>query len=286
MLFVVLALSFLKGQEKYAVRGTVYLRDGKTSTISLLVSSDSNNIKVPVDKEGFFTINLSWDSNYQFYFSKPGYVAKKINFSTVVPGHVQKKQIYPYNLLVELFPTFPNADTSFFENPVAKIAYSPKINDFDYDLDYLLVVREKINSLNEQYQAYKRQVATKSDKQRAVLSQAHTRPLHHNQKQTAKKQEVETSAVSRRKTKELELPKTKNQFGLPPLKSVYPDGKSIEVYQLKGKVITRVIIKQSGLQRVFYKVEHNWGGLYFFVEESPSLYRSISKYYFESATKV
>ncbi len=287
LLILVLGMGMLKSQDKYPVRGTVFVRDGKASKVSLSILLDQKTTRIPVDIDGNFTTYLDWDKNYQFYFSKPGYVGKKINFSTTVPGDIEKKNIYPYEILVELFSTFPNADTTFFKNPVAKITYSNKINDFEYDLDYLLIVKEKINTFQKQYYAWRKQAVPQKKLTNNSITKAQEAKALHYQKNVETKNSMASTSAQSKVTHNLKVPviDNKNQFGLPPLKKNYTDGKFIEVYPLKAKVITRVIIKNGAFQKVFYKVKHNWGGLYYFVEESPNYYRSISKYNFEKATK-
>lgn len=286
LLIVALGVGTLKSQDKYPVRGTVYVREGKASKASLSILLDQKTIRIPVDIDGNFTTYLDWDKNYQFYFSKPGYVGKKINFSTVVPGDIDKTHIFPYEILVELFPTFPNADTTFFKNPVAKITYSNKINDFEYDLDYLLIVKEKINSFKKQYYDWREQAVPHKPHTNSSITKSQEATALHYQKNIETKISKDATPAQSKVTHNIIKPviDNKNQFGLPPLKKTYSNGKSIEIYPLKAKVITRVVIKNEGFQKVFYKVEHNWGGVYYFVEESPEQYRSISKYNFEKAT--
>ena len=287
ILILALGIGMLKSQDKYPVRGTVFVRGSKALKVSLSIMLDQKSTLIPVDIDGNFTTYLDWNKNYQFYFSKPGYVGKKINFSTVVPGNIEKKNIYPYEILVELFATFPNADTTFFKNPVAKIAYSNKANDFEYDLDYFLIVKNKINSFNKQYNAWREQAVPQIPiTNNSITKTQEATALIYQKNVETRKSKVAASTKSV-VTHNIKVPviDNENQFGLPPLKESYSDGKFIEVYPLKAKVITRVVIKNGAFQKVFYKVEHNWGGQYYFVEESPEYYRSISKYNFEKATK-
>ncbi|MGQ1787215.1 MULTISPECIES: hypothetical protein [unclassified Saccharicrinis] len=288
--FIILELGCLtiQAQGLYPVRGTVYIRDGKASKVSLSVINGYHEKRVPVDVNGDFITYLSWNTNFHFCFSKPGYIGKKVSFSTQVPGFVDKKNIYPYEILVELFPTFPNVDTAFFKKPVAKIQYSNVKHDFDYDLDYQLVVNKRLEKIKRDYQSWQRSVATKAEPPKNVLLKEQEKTAIQYQKHVEIKQQETVSTGSSpvpSKSKKT-IVKEKSPFGLPPLRESYPEGKSIEIHDLKGKVITRVIIKNGEYQKVFYQVKHNWGGLYYFVQESPSNYRSISKYNFKKATNI
>ena len=291
ILLVVLILggsgSALLSQGMYPVRGTVYVQDGKPDKISLTITCDQRQLRVPVDLNGDFVTHLDWGEDYLLCFSKPGYVGKKIDFSTHIPVSANKKMLYPYEVLVELFPMFPNADTAFFRNPVAKIRYSKTNYDFDYDLDYQLVVKDKIDSYKKKYAQWKKQGISRPVDNKIVSQQQKMNALQYQKsikQETSDKTVPPKTRVTQIAPKKID--KAKDAFGLPALKPDYPLGKSVEIHELKGKVITRVIIKKGNYQKVFYRVKHNWGGLFYFVQESPENYRSISKYNFEKATQV
>ncbi len=275
----------LQGQSKYPIRGTVYVRDGNSSRVNLLVDAESNSFKVPVDLDGNFVTYLDWNKKYNFCFSKIGYVSKNVLFSTYIPNSIDKSAIYPYDLLVEIFPVFPGVDTMFFKKPVAKIQFSDSFNDFDYDLDYHLSIRNKMNQINEKYSNWHfkkdknngiSEIEVKQNQKEAVVIYQKTVEIA----QPSKVIPARSTAIKKQSSEIHNDP-----FNLPPLKDHYPEGKSLEIYQLDGKQITRVIIKNGKYQKTFYKVKHNWGGLYYFVQDSPSNYRSISKYNFDKSTK-
>ncbi|MCW3804837.1 hypothetical protein [Plebeiibacterium marinum] len=273
------------GYGQYLVKGTVYIRDGKSTKTSLLIETNSKEIKVPVDLNGNFTTYLNWDTNYKLYFGKMGYVTKCVEFSTIVPDNVLKGGIYPYEILVELFPQFPDVDTVFFKKPVAKIGYSKKINDFDYDLDYQLKVQYKIDQTKKDYYSWlerKNNIPVLTKKE---IDRIQKKEVVHYQK-TAESSSL--AMAEPQKTILKPSPPAKryeDPFGLPPLKAQYKEGKTVEVYQMKTKTVKRVIIKIKEYQKVYFEVKHNWGGHYFFVQESPTYIRSISRYNFDKSTK-
>ncbi|GAF03493.1 hypothetical protein [Saccharicrinis fermentans] len=276
------------GQELYPVRGTVYVREGKAVKVNLSISKEGTEKRVPVDVNGDFVTYLTWNGVFQFRFSKPGYISKIISFSTQLPEEVDKSNIFPYEILVELFPTFPEVDTAFFKRPVAKIKYSKEDNDFVYDLDYQLIIQRKMKQIKTQYEAWKKNIVAKPKSSRAALLKEREESAIRYQKSVEIKQKGAALSTSTKvPSKSIKsIVKEERPFDFPPLQDSYPEGKSIEIHELKGKVITRVIIKNGKYQKIFYKVKHNWGGLYYFVQESPSHYRNISKYNFEKATKI
>ncbi|MCW3787641.1 hypothetical protein [Plebeiibacterium sediminum] len=273
-------------QSNYPVSGTVLIRDGKVTKTSLMVQSGSGEVKVPVDINGNFLTYLKWDTNYKLYFSKIGYVTKCVEFSTQLPSSVSKNTIYPYEILVELFPMFPDVDTMFFKNPVARIHYSEEINDFDYDLDYQLTVKRKLEEIKKKYQNWL--IQKSKDDSRTISSSLKKNP---KEEVVRYQKNVETSksitavvpktTVARKPT----VKKEENPFGVPPLKSYYPEGKTVESFQLQGKTVVRIIMKKGPYQKAYFEVKHNWGGQYYFVQESPTYYRSISKYNFDKSVR-
>ncbi len=66
------------------------------------------------------------------------------------------------------------------------------------------------------------------------------------------------------------------------LKEKYKDGKTVEVIEAKSKTTTRTIIKKDGKVNVYLKVKHNWGGEYYFIDNSPVKVQSITKHYYET----
>ncbi|MFT6027890.1 MAG: flagellar biosynthesis GTPase FlhF, partial [Bacteroidia bacterium] len=82
--------------------------------------------------EFFFEVNAS----YMLDVSKSGYVGKKIEFNTDVPDDFML--VLEFDFIVELFQDQSGLNKAIFSNPVAKIQYSKRHNEFDYDLDYTM----------------------------------------------------------------------------------------------------------------------------------------------------
>lgn len=66
------------------------------------------------------------------------------------------------------------------------------------------------------------------------------------------------------------------------LKEKYKDGKTVEVIETKSKITTRTVIRKDGKVKVYLKVKHNWGGEYYFIDNSPVKVQSITKNYYET----
>ncbi|MFH2143802.1 MAG: hypothetical protein ABIJ97_15365 [Bacteroidota bacterium] len=80
---------------------------------------------------------------------------------------------------------------------------------------------------------------------------------------------------------ELEIEKKKKEEEL---KIKYPDEKTVEYFEANGKKTTRVVINRNKRISVYLKVEHNWGGVYYFIDNSPFPVQSITSSYFVKNT--
>jgi hypothetical protein len=64
----------------------------------------------------------------------------------------------------------------------------------------------------------------------------------------------------------------------------YPDTRTIEIEEDFAKKTTRVIINKDSRVYIYLKVEHAWGGVYYFVDRTPLHPENISKAFFDSET--
>ncbi len=118
---------------------------------------------------GKFSQTLNVGKNYIFKISKPGYVQKKIEVSTKnVSTDELKYGLYPIEIPLSLFKTFPGVSYDILDKPITKIYYSDYEGDFIYDKDYynkmkskILDVKNKINDLRKK--AYNKEIV-KADK--------------------------------------------------------------------------------------------------------------------------
>lgn len=90
---------------------------------------------------GKFAFFFEANANYVLDVSKSGYVTKKIAFNTTVPADIN--QVWDFDFIVELFQDQSGLDKAIFSNPVAKVRYSARHNEFDYDLDYTMQFQKK-----------------------------------------------------------------------------------------------------------------------------------------------
>lgn len=70
------------------------------------------------------------------------------------------------------------------------------------------------------------------------------------------------------------------------LKEKYPNQKTVEEIDLKGKHITRVIMHIDNKVAIYLKVKHSWGATFFFIDEVGQDLRSINEQYFNLMTNL
>ncbi len=276
LLFLVVLCVETKGQDQYAVTGSVYIIDGhvKGTTIRIESAGSSKIQEVPIDNHGHFYAFINWDQQYKFVFSKMGYVSKCIEFSTELPVEVDKETIYPYDLKVELFPVFPDVDTVFYKKAVAIINYNNTIHDFDYDLSYHLMVKNHVEKTSQDYKEWK------SASEESMVSEdvfANRKDLNTNHESTY------CNPIVSQDTRSYIIQKSESEF--PPLEKEYNEGKTVECFSYSNKEVTRVIIQKNHTLRAFYRVKHHWGGVYYFMETQPYMYTSISQTSYQKSTE-
>lgn len=66
----------------------------------------------------------------------------------------------------------------------------------------------------------------------------------------------------------------------------YPNERTVEEINEPYKKLTKVIINRNNTVNIYLKVEHKWGGIFFFKDNTPYPLENISKSYFEVETKL
>lgn len=104
----------------------------------------SNGSQEYVKGQNNITLHLPYNDEYILSFKKEGYITKKIFISTKVPSDRSGQGFDTYNFDVVIFPQEDDVNLVVFNQPVAKITYNKKIDDFDYDVDYTKRIQSAI----------------------------------------------------------------------------------------------------------------------------------------------
>ncbi len=249
---------------QFAVRGEVICDNATAHDVTVELSQGDNNQDLDV-RSGRFFAQLAWNQTYYFSFKKPGFVSKIIAFSTQIPDDFPGELLQPYLLQVRLFPVFEGVDTVFFKNPVAKIRFDESLRDFSDDRDYSLQVRYKVEEMRRKGEVAKntpaKPTATTPVEKAPVVR---TGNLVKIKDAATNLQEVAVTVAAKQEVKPL---KEISNLHLPPLKKTYPNGKTVEEFDLEGKHIVRTIFFENDFRRVLLLVVHDWGGVYYFIDE-------------------
>ncbi len=273
---------FCYGQEVYFVNGKVLIEANEFNNVTVTLTDNTTFKNLSVTPSCSFSAKLQWNNKYYFKFQKPGYVTKIIEFSTHIPNDYSHR-IEPYLLNVRLFPLFRGVDTVFFKKPVAKVYFDNNINDFTDDRDYALQV---IYAIEQMRKRAKDGFSTKKDNRNIYTL--------NNIKKTDNEKIIVSNSLPLKDSKDphanklIDVEIKQKVYGkclLPPLKKNYVKKKTVEEFSFEDKHITRVIIRNGNEYNVYFRVKHNWGGVYHFIDESPLGVFSITENLFERRTK-
>lgn len=134
------------------VKGLVTENDKKLPGAVVTIYDGGNVVNTINAGDGKFDFQLQPGKNYTITFTKPGYITKRINFSTMnVPPKRGKYGFTPVTISeVDIFPEIPGTDIDqILQQPIAKYNYDPKYHngDFNYDERYTESMQDALNKI-------------------------------------------------------------------------------------------------------------------------------------------
>ncbi|MBS1764700.1 MAG: hypothetical protein JSS90_07035 [Bacteroidetes bacterium] len=152
LLFFTLATTIGYAQTKKTLTITAKFKiegGGSLSDAYMVLQRDGQNIET-LPGQSSYTLNLEIGADYVLSFNKPGYINKKININTVVDDEERVEQGFEsYPFTVVLIKQYEGVNVVVFNQPVAKITYSKKYDEFDYDTDYTKSIQSAIQKAEE-----------------------------------------------------------------------------------------------------------------------------------------
>ncbi len=135
-------------------------RDGTEGARIIIYKNNEKIEEKDISKKGRFDLKFAFGADYKISFEKNGYITKHISVNTDVPDEaIQNNPDFPpVRLSVILLPIVEGVDLSIFEQPIAILAYDYELDDFNFDEDYSLKVKDKFAQTE---QAVRRQLAQK-----------------------------------------------------------------------------------------------------------------------------
>jgi len=174
---------------------------GSLSDAYMVLQRDGQDIET-LPGQSSYTLNLEIGADYILSFNKPGYINKKININTRVDDEERVEQGFEsYPFTVVLIKQYEGVNIVVFNQPVAKITYSKKYDDFDYDTDYTKSIQSAIQKAEEELKRAEKEFKKNPPKPAvdSTLAKNKTKQPDENSKpkQTVKPQEnVNTKTVA------------------------------------------------------------------------------------------
>ena len=148
-MFVIQTNSFSQ-KGKYYIAGKLKVEKGGLKDAQITIEKNGQKVKSEFVTSSNFAYELDFQSKYVISFSKPGYVTKKISFSTTVPTDLVGQEFAPFEFEVNLFKQYDGVNTIMFNQPVGKISYSADMDDFTWDTDYTKSIQSALDKIMEE----------------------------------------------------------------------------------------------------------------------------------------
>ncbi len=266
------------------VKYNLFVDDGKDDGSKVTIERDGEKWKVRDGAEGRSSIDLEYQHDYIFSFSKNGYVTKKVFVSTKVPKSAIKDGFDPYAFDITIYKQFEGVNVVMFNQPVARIVFKEDIDNFEYDTDYtksvlanMQAVEEELKKKNKEEKkkpsaSKKESISKKNEEGDGSEEKRDTENIDKNSSEADGKQKVATENDSRTKTnaqtesddKRYMLGKTEDSEREPDkIKNNTPEKREEKQFIEGNKRITEITITKQGKAFVYRKVVYIWGVFYF-----------------------
>lgn len=132
---------FVEEKQKDMALELVTIIVARGTTVVSSTSTQSN---------GKFKCRIPGNGDYLVTVSKPGYISKRFAINTMnVPAERTNYPFGQFDVDIELFKTYPGLDYSVLDKPIARIVYTPELEDFDYEKAYTEKIRAELEKLKE-----------------------------------------------------------------------------------------------------------------------------------------
>jgi hypothetical protein len=261
LLLFLLPLMVYSQNQRFYVKGFVYERDNKLGKAEVKVYSEGQlQATYTSSNSGKFSFYLDFGKDYMLDFGKEGYISKKVNvlFSGLKRSMIVNEQKFN-DWEVVLYKEIEGLDVSVFDEPIGKMYFDAEKEMFDWDADYSLRYKQKIESFEKEYKT--------AEKNKPAVEKK-TLPLPAPQNEHAKevKKELTETALKKKPESVYEEEKiAKIDIMLSALEANQPSEIIEIVEERDGKIITIRQARYKFYGDIFYReVLHAWGGAYYF----------------------
>lgn len=276
MFFLIPYLS-VHGQEPLMVRGKIVDESGPLSNAHIQITRDSTETDVSkTNPSGEFVFFLDYENQYVVDFSKEGYFTKTIRVDTRLPEKQDPNKKQLVSLDLELIVNVSSNDKT--TPTLGEIFYDRTTKEFSYRSKYEENVVTNIKMTGfDYYNGPSEETIEETTDNAAKPKKSSLNELE------ARKVEFYNKIKNRRAS----MLKDNQQLGQQP--EYTPDDihdpgvmKDTTLYRYShhGMHVTEVIITTKKILKVYHKVRHYWGGVFYFRN-----YRPITKSLFQLETK-
>ena len=141
--------------------------------VSILVTKSGKNFtSIMTDAGGNFAFQLPLDGDYMVSVTKDGYVTKKFTVNTQgVPAEKATQEFPIISVELGLSKKLEGVDYSLLSQPLNKYSYNAKIDNFEYDKNYLKQMKLGLESIAKAEEVIKtKEKETESSYSSAVKS--------------------------------------------------------------------------------------------------------------------
>ncbi len=127
------------------VNGYIEKNDNPLENASVTIYKNNkklSSLRTPLN--GKFKFLLDFNQFYKVEITKMGMVTKKFDFDTQIPIGVNRKQAFPFDFTIVLFPKYNYIDMKVLDKPLAVIRYDKQYEDFFYDYNYAKAINDKV----------------------------------------------------------------------------------------------------------------------------------------------
>jgi hypothetical protein len=111
-------------------------------------------------KRGKCSFRLSLDRQYVIEITKPGFISKRFEINTKVPG--DKKDVFDFDFDMDIFEKIEGLDVSVLDKPIAKVLFDVPNNQFIYDAAYTNRINADIQLMYRNYYILSKKTKSKS----------------------------------------------------------------------------------------------------------------------------
>jgi len=229
------------------------------------------------NRKGAFYCDVSYDFKYLIRFSKEGYSSKSLILNTKLPEKIPSDINQLVTMKLEMIEKLGGKTQN--SEPLGEISFNRVTKEFSYESKYSKNSFTNIEVAGVDYYLSKRRelgltaIEEKKNQEEIPLS-----------KTSYKQQKLNFFAKIKKKRKKLladnsydyHNENTKRNF----VKEMPPDT-SISTYTTFNMDIVEVILNNKKLLRIYHRVEHDWGEIFYFKN-----YRAISKTLFYLETEL